>query len=751
MKKILKASLIGLTLSVVLCALFPRAFLKDDAWWTYKSGFGRIDIAFAGGTRNGQISVQGDISRVDRPQWLCGGKNNQGVMIHFPVSYLQKSYQMTLTPSGEAKEVSLMMSFRGQDLGTDKRNNVRFENIQLNGKTLVLEETVRHDRPFRYRAKNISGNSPITLSFEIRKPFSFTDIRWGLFMVCLLLITCSDILKRLVSRFNKKDIVQVIAENYRNIDVVYRRSFWIIFGVLCFAFGFHAICFMWGNHDWEFVGNFTSLPWDQRFWEGRYAVHLFKEAFLKAIYLPLIYDVITFFFLAINAVLLCIYWKLEKRIVYFVLCGLILTVQPFTLGMMYYVHMLPEVFIGVTSALIALMLGEKIAFEKSSRTRKVVFSILSIILINLSLAAYPVLINTIAVAFVGRLLVESLHWDGSWKQFKSHFISSSIPAICIASGIGLYKFTITFIFPADKNAYNVQTLTLEQLPDRLWTLFKQCFLQLYEYPSPFISQGVIWVFLCFTIFVALYICLMGNIRQKFIRLILLVGTLYATQAAMMIASKHTVADRIELFGLVPFQMLMTVLVFTELKKMHNLCALAATGVVWVSITNDLDCLRVWKLGFDAEKMLWNRVLTRMESQKNFDINRKYKIVQIGAEIRMRPRYAANSTFGSKYSLPLVSFGYNLDAFDGTVFYYPLNFVSQKMKCYTELKALKPGYQDQLKLLYEAGILDKAQAWPHKNGLIVWKDVILFVTDAKLLEEYKKQLAQEFPRQPKLKP
>ena len=116
---------------------------------------------------------------------------------------------------------------------------------------------------------------------------------------------------------------------------------------------------------------------------------------------------------------------------------------------------------------------------------------------------------------------------------------------------------------------------------------------------------------------------------------------------------------------------------------------------------------------------------------------------------MRPRFAANSTFGSEYSLPLVSFGYDLNPFDGLAFYCPINFVP--FKCDTKLKDLKSGCKDQLKLLYKAGILDKARAWPHENGLIVWKDVILFVTDAKLLEEYKKQLAREFPRQPQNTP
>ena len=757
MKKIIKALLGGFVLSMVLCALFPRTFLRDDARWTYQSNVGRMEIAFAGDVRNGQIDIQGKELRIYRPKWMLNGNYNQGIVVQFPISYLQKAYQITLKPRGSTKEMSLKMSFRGSDLRVHNQRKpayVRFENIRVKGETITEEQTVWHDKPFRYLAKNISDSLPVTISFDVKKPISFADILWnrliGSFIACLLLISCFDTLRRLVSGFNKKDIVQLIADNYGNIDVVHRRAFWIIFGVLCFAFGFHAIQFMWGNHDWEFVSNFNLLLWGQRIFEGRYAIYLFKKLFLRGVYLPLIYDVITFFFLALNGVLLCIYWKLEKRVVYFVLCGFILTAQPFTLSMMYYVHMLPEVFIGVTFALVALMLGEKIAFERISLVRKVVFALLSIVLINLSLAMYPVLLNTIAVVFIGRLLVQSFEWDGSWRHFKSRFIPFSLPAICIVLGIGLYKFIIAFVFPVEE-FYNTKTLPLEQLPERLFVLFKQSLYQLYEYNSPFISRAVLWIFLGFTVLITLYVCWTGNFKQKLVRLILLVGSLYATQATMMISAHHIIADRIELFGLVPFEMLMTVLVFTKLKKMHNLSVLAATGVIWVSIVNDLDCLRVWKLGFDAEKMLWNRVLNRIETQADFDIDKKYKVVRIGRQISMRPRFAANSTFGSEYSLPLVSFGYDLYPFDSLAFYYPINFVSWKLKCDTDLKYLKSGNKDQLRRLWEAGILDKARAWPHENGLIVWKDVILFVTDAKLLEEYKKQLAQEFPRQSQITP
>ena len=760
----IKALLGGLGISVVLCSLFPSAFLKGDALWTFQGNVGRVDVAFSGDVQDGCLEVRGDNVRAYEPIWLLDNRHNQGAMVSFPVSYLKKTYKITLKPRGDAREMSLEMNFRGPDLRIHNQRKpayVCFENIRVNGKTIAEEQTVWHDKPFRYCAKNISDNSMVTLSFDIRKPFAFIDIRWerviGLFMACFLLLillirlkfgfaSCFDILKRLVTELNKKDIVQVIAETYRNIDVVHRRSFWIIFGVLCFAFGFHAIQFMWGNHDWKDALAFRSAK--AFVWCGRYALYGIKNSVLGGIYLPLIYDVVSFLFLALNAVLLCTYWKLEKRVAYFILCGLILTAQPFTLSMMYYVHMLPETFIGVTFALVALILGEKVAFDKSSRTRKVALAVFSIVLINLSLAMYPVLLNTIAVAFIGRLLVQSFEWDGSWRHFKSRFIPFSIPAICIALGIGLYKFMITFVFPMSKNDYNTQTLPLEQLPNRLWTLFKQCFHQLCEYRFPFISQGVLWVFLGFTILVTLYICLTGNFRQKIARLILLGGALFATQTVMIIANEHLIVARIELFGLVVFETLVTVLVFTNLQKMHNLSILAATGVVWVSIINDLDCLRVWKLGFDAEKMLWNRVLARMEIQKDFDVNRKYKIIQIGMPISLRSHFYkkmgySKKSYGREDSLLSYSYDATWDVFHAYEFYYQTEFRGEYPR---PTRPNDPKYRTQLKRLWEAGILDKAQVWPRENGLIVWKDIILFITDAKALENCKKQLAKEFPRQ-----
>ena len=195
MKRIIKALFGGLGVSIVLCALFPSIFLKNDAKWTYQSDVGRVDVAFAGEVCDGKINVQGKTLRVDRPQWIHDDKHNQGVVVHFPVSYLRKTYQITLKPWGKTQETSLIMSFRGKDLRIQNQRKpayVRFENIRLNGKAVAREKTVWHNKPFKYRLEKISDNSNVILSFDVRKPVSASDIRWdmviGLFVLCSLFV-----------------------------------------------------------------------------------------------------------------------------------------------------------------------------------------------------------------------------------------------------------------------------------------------------------------------------------------------------------------------------------------------------------------------------------------------------------------------------------------------------------------------------------------------------------------------------------
>lgn len=235
MKKILYALLVGLALSVVLIALFPSIFLTDDAWWTYQNDLGRVDVTFIGDAHNGQIDVTGKDLQLDRPQFYLDDKGNQGVVAHVPVSYFRKSYQVTLKPRGNAKEISLAMRFRGRNFLVHNQRKpayVRFENIRVNGKEVAEEQTVWHDKTFWYRAKNISDDSMVTLDFDIRKPFSTADIKWMRVIVffafgLLFALSSYDAVKRLAQSIIKQK--GVMLSDVGRVFRLYKQKILILF------------------------------------------------------------------------------------------------------------------------------------------------------------------------------------------------------------------------------------------------------------------------------------------------------------------------------------------------------------------------------------------------------------------------------------------------------------------------------------------------------------------------------------------
>ena len=244
-KKIIKAVLGGLGISIVLAALFPSAFLTDDAKWTHHGNFGRVDIAFAGDVSDGQIEVQGKSLQVYKLRGLLDKRHNQGVVVQFPASYLKKSHQITLIPQGKGKKISFEMRFRGEWHSINEQVKpawVRFENIRLYGNPIAQEKTVWHNKPFIYRTQNVEIGKSLTLNLDIQKPFSFTDIRWerlfGLFILCSLFVFFSyDAIKESVQNMIQQkgimlsDVGKLI--KFHKHEILFSTILTLLANILC--------------------------------------------------------------------------------------------------------------------------------------------------------------------------------------------------------------------------------------------------------------------------------------------------------------------------------------------------------------------------------------------------------------------------------------------------------------------------------------------------------------------------------------
>ena len=130
------------------------------------------------------------------------------------------------------------------------------------------------------------------------------------------------------------DWAEATAKFYNNIPNIYRKSFWIAFGLINVAFLFHTINFMWGGDDWGAIRRATELQDGLN--EGRFSAYWLQALLFNGKILPVINNLWAFAGLAFAGVLLSHYWNLPKKTSTYVIVTLFFAVSPYTLGWLYF-------------------------------------------------------------------------------------------------------------------------------------------------------------------------------------------------------------------------------------------------------------------------------------------------------------------------------------------------------------------------------------------------------------------------------
>lgn len=532
------------------------------------------------------------------------------------------------------------------------------------------------------------------------------------------------------------DYVDTIYSKYKSINSVYRKSFWTVFILLNIAFGLHTANFMWGHHDWgkfsEHIGIRNSFAY------GRYMCHVLRHVFLSAVTcLPILHNLISFTALSLTGILFCRYISLEKRTALFIFVSLVLVMQPETLSIFWYAKDCPETFFGPVFLMAGFICAENSSKNEYSKRRQKFWLIESIISFFLGLSCYPVNISAIGVVLCGKLCLTSWDWDGTKQNFKEKFYPLINTIISIIIGITIYRIFTIWIWPIEQGEYNTDTISLSDLPKVLVIVFKNTFKHIFSYKTSFISPKVINCFSAFTVIFFLRLITTGTFLQRILRVIFFIGAVLATQTAIAISvSYKEIFTRLDIYGLVYLQAFCVVGALYILPKLKNVAYLILTYVCLVSATQCLDVQRVWKQSFDAERMLWNRMLIRLEDNPNFDANKKFTLIQIGAPLSLRPKFYLPLQKNENIDSDLVGTSREPSWYVGRAlqFYYPTNFIAKKKFPHD---AESPLFKKHIERLKKAGILNKANAWPKNNSIQIYEDLILVVTDENRLKEYLK--------------
>ena len=210
-----------------------------------------------------------------------------------------------------------------------------------------------------------SGANLGTMSFKMDfAPLPKGIIKYYLIamIVFTLMLFCCKIFQNEIARFfyliKTESLPQVLYQSYKNINPLYRHTFWIVFIACNVVFGFHTIHFLWGNHDWNFVVSGNNYIWSQVY-EGRYTNGIISGFIQNKQILPIFNNTLAFAALALASVWLCMYLNIQRKLWLWASIGLLLTLQPFTLAKMYYVFISAGNFIAVAIGILGFVLAKK--------------------------------------------------------------------------------------------------------------------------------------------------------------------------------------------------------------------------------------------------------------------------------------------------------------------------------------------------------------------------------------------------------
>ena len=564
---------------------------------------------------------------------------------------------------------------------------------------------------------------------------------------------------------------QALWQGYKSINPLYRHTFWIVFIALNLVFGFHTAQFLWGNHDWGALLSKNALFSSS--YEGRYTLSIIGEFLQGEQMLPMLNNVLAFAGLAFAAVWLCMYLNIQRKLYMWVVVGFMLTLQPFTLSKMYYTYQITGIFFSVAIGILGFVLAKK-AGEYSivanfcvwggGESHKFSFSreklkpyalcFLSIFCIHWGIASFQSFIDTALILLCGGIITIIIDNQGDLKTslYKSRFIIISVVLAAI-----FYKIIFDILKKSGKviDFYNNQMTSLSDLPERILLAIKLGFGNLIKYDVAFmpLSMTILFAVFLMTFLVFVYKSKL-KLSAKFSILILLCGMILASQTHIVLSQVITSDPRVQYYGLMFLRVLFVALAFICVgfvraqKLAQNLLFILSFILIWICIVQDLYAQRVQKLAFDAELKLLNRVITRIEQSENFSYDKRYCGVMFGDAPNFRTKYYTinqHSELIGNMLLPIWDLKTPFDMFMNNNVFKDCYFLSSSF----HYKEQKNGTREEslflslIKRLHKAGILDTLEPYPHKNSVVVFEDIIVFVASKGNLDEIR-QMAKTLP-------
>ncbi|MDR2865602.1 MAG: hypothetical protein LBV68_08340 [Spirochaetaceae bacterium] len=152
-------------------------------------------------------------------------------------------------------------------------------------------------------------------------------------------------------------------------------------------------------------------------------------------------------------------------------------------------------------------------------------------------------------------------------------------------------------------------------------------------------------------------------------------------------------------------------------------------LIQICVVQDLTAQKVWKFGSDAEKMLWNRIVTRIEDTPGFATDHKYKLLLVGSLPALRKNYySGHNASGGSAGLLIHSYDTGWVPFSGVEF-YTYHFIGERYNTSNLF------YNESVKnlVLEMAPEIEQAKVYPDRSSIVIKNDILLVVWDQASLD------------------
>lgn len=521
-------------------------------------------------------------------------------------------------------------------------------------------------------------------------------------------------LPSLFERIANFDIELCIKNRLARADKPFWTGFTVLLLSLSLIFLYHGGHFLFGDHDWQYLKN--GVQWGAGLFEGRFSQFMAINILSKGEIYPIINNILGFIGFSLGCMLLARYWQIPHNKRDYVLFGLFCGITPYILSFMYFSFLVIPVLSWNAFVIGGLLLSykeEKFSWKKSLGT---------ITLITLALGGYPAIINLIGVAISIKMLSDSLELGKSQnlpKVIKTLIKRYKWSVINILISLGCYKLCLWGLELSgnlNTSYYNLQTTPLSEWGDKFLLVSKDVVKQL-SATLPFITReyklctGIMVVLGLMAISCQIWNKQQKNIGIKCLQVIICIGCFYAPLVTLFISTsiqETEFSPRIDFFGLMYLYAGMYALIQKardNCRCVKNLSYVIAIMSIIISCNNLFEAQKVWKLGFESEKKLYQRIGPRFMSSPTFSFSKKYIMVQ-GGSPSFRPRF-----YHEKYrhkSDDLLSISYTPGMNSGVMwnYYAPQDFAETTSYVYQ----LRPTLQTAQKI-------KQVPLWPDKRSVI----------------------------------